>query len=260
MLTWHTKTVKISDLKDYAHNPRRISKKAMDQLTASLQEDGYHQRLVVNHDLTIIGGHQRKKALLKAGLSKDTEIEVLIPSRPLTPEELDRINIRDNLAYGEYDFDILANRFDAETLMNWGMPEEWLKELAEDQLLGAEENENVEEIPVLPRSKLGDLYILGNHRLLCGDSTNATDVSRLLNGAIPVLMVTDPPYGVDYDPEWREKADKQIGKRSKGKVLNDDRMDWRDAYALFPGDVAYVWHPSTTTHLFAQNLEACGLP
>ena len=258
MLQWHTKKIKISELKEYPHNPRRISKQEMDKLTASLKEDGYHQRIVVNHDHTIIGGHQRKKALLKNGMSSQDEIEVLYPDRPLTAQELDRINIRDNLAYGEYDFDLLANRFDVDTLLDFGMPEDWLKNLGDDQLLAAEENENVEEIPVCPRSKLGDLYILGNHRVMCGDSTNSTDVSRLLNGTTPVLMVTDPPYGVEYDPSWREKADKQIGKRSKGKVLNDDRVDWSEAYALFPGDVAYVWHSGKYTHQFAQSLEQCG--
>ncbi len=258
MLQWHTKKIKISELKEYPHNPRRISKQEMDKLTASLKEDGYHQRIVVNHDHTIIGGHQRKKALLKNGMSSQDEIEVLYPDRPLTAQELDLINIRDNLAYGEYDFDLLANRFDVDTLLDFGMPEDWLKNLGDDQLLAAEENENVEEIPVCPRSKLGDLYILGNHRVMCGDSTNSTDVSRLLNGTTPVLMVTDPPYGVEYDPSWREKADKQIGKRSKGKVLNDDRVDWSEAYALFPGDVAYVWHSGKYTHQFAQSLEQCG--
>jgi DNA modification methylase len=256
-LIWHTKKIKLSELKEYAHNPRKISKKAMDKLITSLREDGYHQRMIVNHDHTMIGGHQRKKALLKNGMSLDDELEILIPNRLLTPEELDRINIRDNLAYGEYDFDLLANRFDVETLLNFGMPEDWLKNLGEDQLLASEEKD-VGELPANPRSNPGDLYILGHHRLLCGDSTHPSDVSRLLNGATPVLMVTDPPYGVAYDPSWREKADKQIGKRAKGKVLNDDRVDWSEAYALFPGDAAYVWHPSRYTHQFAQSLEQCG--
>jgi DNA modification methylase len=71
-------------------------------------------------------------------------------------------------------------------------------------------------------------------------------------------MVTDPPYGVEYDPAWREKVDERIGKRAKGKVLNDDRVDWSEAYALFLGDIAYVWHPSKYTHQFAQSLEQCG--
>jgi DNA modification methylase len=85
------------------------------------------------------------------------------------------------------------------------------------------------------------------HRLLCGDATNADDVAKVLGGAKPHLMVTDPPYGVDYDPDWRNRADRANGKpyggRAIGLVLNDDRSDWREAWALFPGDVAYAWHP-----------------
>jgi site-specific DNA-methyltransferase (adenine-specific) len=258
MLEWHSQKVKLGDLKDYEHNPRRLSKQAMEKLCVSLTEDGYHQRIVVSHDLTIIGGHQRKKALLKAGFSKDSEIEVLRSSRPLTAEEFDRINIRDNLPYGSFDTDILANRFDPQTLSNFGMPDDLLKSLGIPSPLDMMEEQPLPAIPPEPRSKLGDVYLLGTHRLMCGDSTNPTDVGKLLNNNIPVLMVTDPPYGVNYDPEWREKMDKATGRFSKGKVLNDDRADWTDAYKLFPGDVAYVWHPSPTTHLFAQHLEACG--
>jgi DNA modification methylase len=88
--------------------------------------------------------------------------------------------------------------------------------------------------------------VLGRHRLLCGDSTVATDVERVLGGVAPHLMVTDPPYGVSYDPAWRNRAAAQgiIGQkktsRAIGEVVNDDRADWREAWALFPGSVAYI--------------------
>jgi DNA modification methylase len=258
MLEWHSRKVKLGDLKDYNHNPRHISKQAMEKLCASLREDGYHQRLIVNCDLTIIGGHQRKKALLHAGFSPETEMEVLEPSRFLTPDEVDRINIRDNLSYGAFDTDLLANRFDPQTLSDFGMPDDLLKSLGIPSVLDMIEEQPLPTIPPEPKAKLGDIYTLGTHRLMCGDSTNPEHVAKLLNDNIPILMVTDPPYGVNYDPEWRERADKGVDIRSTGKVLNDDRADWTEAYKLFPGDVAYVWHPSTTTHLFAQNLEACG--
>ena len=258
MLEWLSQKVKLSALKDYVHNPRRLSRQAMEKLCVSLREDGYHQRLLVNQDLTIIGGHQRKRALLEAGCTPDTEIEVLMSSRLLTSEELDRINIRDNLPYGSFDTDILANRFDPQTLSDFGMPDDLLKSLGIPSPLDMLEEQPLPEITPEPKSKLGDIYTLGAHRLMCGDSTNPTDVAKLLNNTIPILMVTDPPYGVEYDPEWRERADKGVNPRSTGKVLNDDRADWTDAYKLFPGDVAYVWHPAPTTHLFAQNLEACG--
>lgn len=134
VLQWHTTHIPLSRLRDYSHNPRRISKKEMDKLVASIKQDGYHQRIIVNHDYTIVGGHQRKQALLKAGYKDDDEIEVLAPNRPLTQEEIDRINIRDNLPFGEYDFDMLANRFDIEKLIGWGMEESQLVGFSEEDL------------------------------------------------------------------------------------------------------------------------------
>jgi len=88
----------------------------------------------------------------------------------------------------------------------------------------------------------------GTHRLLCGDSTVAADVERVLGGQVPPLMVTDPPYGVNYDPAWRneaaEKGQLAYAVRRVGEVTNDDRVDWSDAWRLFPGDVAYTWSPA----------------
>jgi DNA modification methylase len=92
---------------------------------------------------------------------------------------------------------------------------------------------------------------------LCGDATSATDVARLLDGAEPHLMVTDPPYGVEYDPAWRNEAGVSATART-GKVANDHRADWREAWALFPGEVAYVWHAAVHARTVIESLEAAG--
>src|SRR5690349_22664082 len=118
--------------------------------------------------------------------------------------------------------------------------------------------------PAHPVAEPGDLWVLDGHRLLCGDSTVATDVERVHGGVAPHLMVTDPPYGVSYDPAWRNRAAAQgiIGQkkasRAIGEVVNDDRADWREAWALFPGSVAYIWHAGTKAGIVQDSLAACG--
>lgn len=108
----------------------------------------------------------------------------------------------------------------------------------------------------------GDVWRLGRHRLVCGDATDPEAVRLALAGAIPNLMVTDPPYGVGYDPGWRaEVIDAATGRRSNralGRITNDDCFDWRQAWALFPGDVAFVWHSSLHGVAVEQGLLAAG--
>jgi DNA modification methylase len=113
------------------------------------------------------------------------------------------------------------------------------------------------EPPVTPVTRPGDLWRLGAHRLLCGDATSAADVARLLGDVRPQLMATDPPYGVNYDPEWRNEAGVSATMRT-GKVANDDRADWRAAWALFPGDVAYVGPAGGHARTVIESLEAAG--
>jgi DNA modification methylase len=115
-------------------------------------------------------------------------------------------------------------------------------------------------LPAIATSAVGDVWQLGRHRLVCGDATNADDVAKALVGVTPHLMVTDPPYGVDYDPDWRNRADRANGKpygaRAIGTVTNDDRIDWREAWKLFPGSIIYVWHADRHASGVQASLEA----
>lgn len=133
--------------------------------------------------------------------------------------------------------------------------------------VGNTDPDDVPETPKHPVSRPGDIWILGEHRIACGSSTDAETVARVLAGAVPHLMVTDPPYGVNYDANWRngtldEATGKVKGKTGSGgtatgKVLNDDRADWREAWALFPGAVAYVWHAGVMGGVVQESLHAC---
>ena len=117
-----------------------------------------------------------------------------------------------------------------------------------DKTAGLTDPDEAPEAPEIPVSAPGDVWLLGKHRLVCGDCTDPLVVDKALNGVKPHLMVTDPPYGVEYDAAWRGHVRTANGKRlslgvhAKGKVENDGKADWREAWVLFPGDVAYVWH------------------
>lgn len=129
--------------------------------------------------------------------------------------------------------------------------------------LPVEEDESPEVGTIPTRCKPGDLWSLGNHRLLCGDSTSADDVTRLMGGDKAELMVTDPPYGVEYDADWRNHAFRSDGSAIAGKaigtVTNDSRADWTDAWSLWDGDVAYVWHAGLYAGVVAESLIKSGL-
>ena len=122
---------------------------------------------------------------------------------------------------------------------------------------GLTDPDDIPSVPATPVARAGDIWTLGRHRLVCGDSTVADTVAAALDGTRPLLMATDPPYGVDYDPAWRNRAGISATVRT-GKVLNDHRADWREAWALFSGDVAYVWHGALYATTVAESLTASG--
>lgn len=213
-----------------------------------MREFGFTIPVLVAEDGTIIAGHGRVMAAKELGIA---EVPVIV-ARGWTDAQRRAYVIADNrlAENAEWDDDLL--KIELGELREEGFAVDLIgfdaKEL--DKLLGVgtvgmtdpDETPEPEEVVV---TRPGDIWILGEHRIICGDSTDAATVEALLAGEKPHLMVTDPPYGVMYQPDWRNKAQRSdgsvIGGWATGVVLNDERADWREAWELFPGDVAYVW-------------------
>jgi len=239
-MKWHLETRKIKDLKKHPKNPRQLNKDQERHLSHSLDKFGLIDKPIVTIDGLIIGGHQRINVLKK---QKIKEIECWVPDQEISEKDIDELNIRLNKNTGDWDYDILADQWEVNDLLEWGFTEEELTGAFQE----VETIESEDESEVLEPgddkdaiTQLGDIYELNGHRLICGDSTLPDYVSKVLDGNEPILMVTDPPYGVEYDPSWRDVAGK--GCRATGKVQNDDKINWALAWHLFPGSVAYIWH------------------
>jgi len=236
---------------DYARNARKITDKAVDKVAASIKEFGFRQPVVVDKEGVIIIGHVRRRSAKKLGLA---EIPVHVAA-DLTPGQVKALRIMDNRSSDEvqFDFELLGPELlDLKGLgIDLSLTGFDIPELDRIMNIGGptEGEDDVPEAPVNPVSRLGDLWLLntaddkGQHRVYCGDSTKAEDVSVVLGGvAAPFLMTTDPPYSVDLDPGWRVAAGLQHRTPQRGKIANDDQADWSSAYRHFPGDVAYIWH------------------
>jgi DNA modification methylase len=250
------KKLKIADLKPAEYNPRQSTKQQEANLKESLTKFGVVEPIIVNQNVErtniIIGGHFRVRELKKMGFK---EVDCVILDLPLEDEK--ELNIRLNANTGAWDYDLLANNFDLEDLTFWGLNIPEFDIEAEE--LEAKEDDFDGEPPAEPITVLGDLYEIGEHRLLCGDSTCSDTVAKLMDGVSPDLLVTDPPYGVNYDPIWREGLEHQrVGTSSGEAVLNDNSADWSKVYILFNPSVLYVWHASINTHIFAESLIVAG--
>ncbi|MDP5308451.1 site-specific DNA-methyltransferase [Paracoccus spongiarum] len=254
----------IERLRPYARNAKMHGPDQVARIAASMARFGWTVPCMVGDDGELIAGHGRVLAATELGLA---EVPVIRLGH-LDEAERRAYRIADNKLTELGDWDetllrdevagLLADDFDLSLL---GFAEDELEALLQDPDLdegGAAEGEDeVPETPADPVSVPGDLWRLGPHRLICGDSTSADVVAKLLGDVRPLLMVTDPPYGVEYDPSWRNATGASATKRT-GKVLNDDRADWREAWALFPGDVAYVWHGALHATTVADSLIAAG--
>lgn len=245
-ITWISKTVKLADLKPYDKNPRKIDKGALDKLKRSIQEDGYHGRIIANSNLMVAGGHQRLKALKSLGY---TDVEVLVPSRELAENEFRRILIRDNLQAGEWDMDALAADFTPEELTDWGFPEELLPKQEGVVNEPAGDEDEAPEAPAVAQTVRGDVYEIGPHRLMCGDSTLIDDVDALMAGAKADMVFTDPPYNIDYQGVT-DKRDKI----KNDKMADGEFVDFLQR-SILPSETMYVCCSWQYAHLFRQAMD-----
>lgn len=271
---WPADTVerrKVADLIPYARNARTHSEAQVRQIAASIDEWGWTSPILVDEKNSIIAGHGRLMAADKLGLK---DVPVMVATGWTEAQKKAYILADNQLALNAgWDSELLKVElqeldgldFDLDLI---GFGEDFLADMLIDGNEGLTDPDEIPDVQDEAVSKLGDVWILDKHRIVCGDSTDADTVDKCLNGVAPHLMVTDPPYGVEYDAGWRSKAmpvknDEgrwtEADGRAKGKVENDDKADWREAWALFPGDVCYVWHAGNMAHIVAESLLACDL-
>lgn len=252
----------ITALMPSPENPRKHPEKQLHSLVKSMEMFGFTLPILIDENNVILAGRAKWEA---AKLSGMTQVPCLRISH-FTEEQKRAYIIADNrlAEMAKWDEDLLRKELGAlqtEFGIDFGALGFSERDLADLMIDGCiDRSEREDDLPAserVPVSMAGDLWVLGDHRLICGDATDYSVVGRLLDGDRPHLMVTDPPYGVHYDPKWRARAG--LGESARvGAVRNDDRSDWREAWMLFPGSVAYVWHGALQVLSVAESLLACG--
>jgi DNA modification methylase len=267
METW-----RIDRLIPYARNPRK-NDQAVDRMCASIREFGFKIPCLVRSNGEVVDGHLRLKAALKLGI---TEVPVILCDE-WTPAQVKafRLLVNRSVTWADWDEELLAlelqdlKTFDFNLdLTGFDVPEidEMLALPADEEAVNA-----VPDLPEVATSQPGDLWLLGKHRVLCGDATSPEVVARLLGNRQPLLLVTDPPYGIELDSEWRDRAglngcgpaEASYLHRTEGHrnttISSDTRADWSEAFALVPSlEVAYVWHASKFTREVLDGLLRIG--
>jgi DNA modification methylase len=260
--------------KPYPKNAREWNAAAVRKVASSIREYGFRQPIVVDVHGVIIIGHLRLAAAKTLEL-KEVPVHVAIE---LTPAQVKGLRLMDNRSHedAEWDLALLAPELADLSSLDFdlgltGFDVYELDKLLRDPL----DEEKAEQAPPLPEvaaSRLGDVWLLDAHRLLCGDATSADDVARLLGECKPLLLVTDPPYGIELDSEWRDRAGinkhssaeaSYVKHRTEGHqnttISSDTRADWSEALALVPNlQVGYVWHASKFTREVLDGLLRIG--
>ena len=204
--------MKLADIHPNPKNPRFITKEQFEKLCQSIASFPKMMELnpiKINENNIIQGGNMRYRALKKLGF-KEIPDNWVMQKKGLTPEQWREFIVKDNINYGEWDMDLLAAEYKADELLDWGLE---LPDLVEEEKK-IEVKDDAYEIPekVITDIQPGDIYQVGPHRIMCGDATKATDHAALMNGKQADLVITDPPYNVDYG-------------RADQKILNDKQTD-----------------------------------
>lgn len=240
-------TVPVSAVKPYPGNPR-INDAAVDAIAESIRQCGYRAKIIVNEDMVVLAGHTRLKAIKRLGWP---EVEVQV-ERGLTEEQARKYRLLDNKTaeLAEWDFDKL--REELEGLDFGDLDLEWGADWAEEPPAAQEDDFN-EEPPAEPTAVRGQVWQLGRHRLMCGDSTRLEDVKKLVGGVKMDLLLTDPPYGVSYTGATKDKL------TIENDALSDDEFlpFLHGAFAaadevMRPGAAFYIWHADSKGAIFRQ--------
>jgi DNA modification methylase len=266
-----TETWSIDRLIPYARNPRK-NDAAVDRMCGSIREFGFKIPCLVRSDGEVIDGHLRLKAARKLGI---TDIPVILCDE-WTPAQVKafRLLVNRSAMWADWDEELLKiELLDLETLdFDLSLTGFDTKEIDDYLLNDTPAEDAAPPLPMVPVTRPGDLWLCGSHRVLCGDATDGEAVSRLVGEHQPFLMVTDPPYGIELDAEWRDRAGlngcgpaepSYLRHRTKGhretSISGDTRADWSEAFALVPSlQVGYVWHASTFTREVLDGLLRIG--
>ena len=271
----------------YVRNPRK-NDAAVDRMCSSIREFGFKVPVLARSDGTVVDGHLRLKAArkLQSWPGGDTTSIPVILCDEWTDAQVKafRLLVNRSVTWAAWDEELLTLELQElnEAHFDLSLTGFDPKEL-DDLLIAPEEDERANATPPLPEhpvSRLGDLWVCGKHRVLCGDATSPETVAKLLGDRKPLLLVTDPPYGIELDSEWRDRAGLNDGSRLGAKhsypaqasymkhrveghtettISGDTRADWSDAFALVASlEVAYVWHASKFTREVLDGLLRIG--
>lgn len=247
-ITWRAEKKDVSSLKPHPKNPRSFTKKGLEDLDKSIEAIGMAQPININPDGTILSGHARVLKLKEKGIK---EVEVYIPNRDLNEKEQEQVLVRMNAnTAGEWDIDKLANEFELPDLSEWGLEIPDI-ELSLPQIETEGDDDIPEAVPTI--TVKGDLYELGDHRLLCGDSTIIDNVEKVMNGEKVDSLQCDPPYGVDYSSK-NEFLNKFNKGNSVDKAINNDSIEnYREFFNGFLSIIPFAEY--NTIYCWMSNLE-----